>query len=116
MKNHIENKRGYSVLELLGLILVVSFVSIFAIVKVSHAFSDTDNKQVTNEIEKNTLAKAASSYVNANKTNFQKDEAVFIYAKDVAEAGFIIAGENYNSIKIKVLYLKDANDFLIEIV
>jgi len=109
----VESKSGYTVFELLIVLIVIGAISIFALAKMSYSFEEINNESEKVEVEKNSIIKASEAYVNSVTSKFQ-EEVTYIFAKEVADAGFILAGDNYGSIKIKVTKLE--NEYKIEIV
>ena len=54
--------------------------------------------------------------MQSKKEEFSKTEDTYIFAKEVASAGFLFEKEEYNTMKIKISYQEETKTFQIEVV
>lgn len=112
----MKKKNGYTIPDLLIVAAIVGFIALVTIIKVSYAFSEISNPE-QEERETNHLVECASvTYAKHNKDEFTKEKETFIYAKEVAAAGFLFEKEEYNSMKVKITYDEANDSFSAEVV
>lgn len=112
----MKKKNGYTLPELLIVIGVVGIIALVAITKVSFAFETINNPEEQKKETYHLVEQASVSYAKSKKEEFIKEENTFIYAKEVASAGFLFEREEYNSMKVKISYDKNADTFRAEVV
>ncbi|MCI8575690.1 MAG: type II secretion system protein [Bacilli bacterium] len=112
----MKQKNGYTIPELLIVIGVIGVIALVAITKVSYAFSEINNPDEQKEVTKSLVEQAAIAYAKSKKEEYKKDEETYIFAKEVASAGFLFEKEEYNTMKIKISYQKDTDTFKVEVV
>lgn len=108
-------KSGYTVPELLILIIVIGFFAVLAINKASYAFVDENRigKETTNLI----LVKTASLYGESIKETVKEKKSIFISSNDVIEAGFLVDNDNiYKNYTIKLTYDAESDKINAEVV
>lgn len=109
-------KNGYTIPELLIVIGIIGLIALIGITKVSFAFSEINNPEEQKELTNSLIEEASIAYAKSKKDEFVKDEDSYIYAKEVAAAGFLFEKEEYNTIKVKITYSKDNQSFQAEVV
>ncbi len=106
-------KKGYTIPELIVVIVVVGIFSILAINKASYAFVDSD--VINKETEEMILIKASTAYANSIIETLKTDD-IYITGKDLVEANFLIDDEHtYTNVKLKLSYNKETNAPKVEI-
>jgi len=110
----MKKKNGYTFTELLIIIIAIGFIAIIGISKVSYAFDN--NSEETKEVTKSLVEKASITYAKSKEDQFKKEESTFIFAKEVANAGFLFEKEIYNTMKVKITYDSDTDSFHAEVV
>lgn len=105
--------RGYTIPELIIVIVIVGIFSMVLISKTSYAFTDTD--EVAKDTERLILIKSATDYGNSIlETVKEKDQ--YITGKDLMEAEYLIDENNrYQDIKLKLSYDVGSNSTKVEI-
>lgn len=112
----LKNKNGYTIPELFIVILIVGVIMAVGISKVSYAYENI-NQTEEQQQELEALVKQASiAYAETKKEEFKKEPETYIYAKEVAMAGFLFEKEEYNSMKIKLTYNQQKDSFTAEVV
>lgn len=112
----MKEKNGYTIPELVVVIVIVGLIAIFGIMKVSYAFEEINNPE-KETLETNHLVKIASeAYARVKKDEFKKAEPSYIFAKEVSEAGFLTSKENFNNLKVKITYDSESNSFTAEVI
>ena len=107
--------KGYTIPELVVVILVIGIFSIVAINKASYAFVDTDT--IGEQTQNLILIKSATSYANSIKDELKNEMERYILGKDLVAAGYLIDDENnYISMKIKLSYSVDTDKVSVEII
>lgn len=97
----MQNK-GYTIPELIVVIVVVGIFSLVAINKVSYAFVDNDS--LTEETEKLILIKTSTDYANSILDTLKEND-VYITGKDLVEANYLVDDDNiYTNVKLKLSY------------
>ena len=64
------NKKGFTMIELLGVIVILGILSVMAIVSVTRLITKSKTEQKNSQAK--TLMMAAESYMQANKNNLPK--------------------------------------------
>ncbi len=108
-------KNGYTIPELLVIIALLGIVTIFGIMKASYAFSEVNNTEEQKQAVKELVEHASVSYAKS-KEDWNKDEVVYVFAKEVAQAGFLFEKDEYNSMKVKITFDQEKNTFQAEVV
>lgn len=109
-------KNGYTIPELLIVIGVVGIIALVTIIKVSFALENINNPKEQKEQINNLVEQASIAYARSKGEEFAKEEDTFIFAKEVATAGFLFEKEEYNSMKVKISYEKNSKSFQAEVV
>lgn len=112
----MKQKEGYTIPELLIVVGALGLIALIMITKVSFAFSEINNPEEQKEMTHALVEQATLAYAKSKKEEFMKEEEVYIFAKEVASAGFLFEKEEYNTMKVKITYSKDTNDFRTEVV
>ncbi|MCI8393857.1 MAG: type II secretion system protein [Bacilli bacterium] len=112
----MNNKKGYTVPELVAIIALTGIIALICISKTSYAFKEINDPDIQKEEVKSLVQQATKAYVKSKEEDFKKEEVTYIYAKEVATAGFLFEKDAYNSMKIKISYQKESNSFEIEVV
>ena len=103
----MKNKNGYTIPELLIIVGVLGLIALVTITKVSFAFS---------QITKSLVEQASIAYAKSKKDEYKKESETYIFAKEVAAAGFLFEKEEYNTMKVKISYHQESNSFQAEVV
>lgn len=111
----MKNKNGYTIPELLIIVGVLGLIALVMITKVSFAFSQINNPEEQKELTNTLVEQASIAYAKSKKEEFMEEDK-YIYAKEVASAGFLFEKEEYNTMKIKIKYIKDTKTFEAEVV
>lgn len=109
-------KNGYTIPELLVVIIAVGIIALVSITKVSYAFSEINSTEKQKEDVKLVVEEATQYYAKYKSEEFAKEEPSYIYAKEVAQAGFLFEKEEYNTMKVKITYNKLKNEFIAEVI
>lgn len=105
--------RGYTIPELVVVIIVVGIFSVLAINKASYAF--VDNDIISEETEEMILIKTSTSYANSIIETLKMDD-IYITGKDLVEANFLIDDDHvFSNVKLKLSYNKETNAPNVEI-
>ncbi len=106
--------KGYTIPELIIVIIVVGIFSIVAINKASYAFVDTDT--IGEQTEHLILIKSASTYANTIKEELKNEPIRYILGSDLVNAGYLVDDENtYANVKIKINYNDTTDQISVEI-
>ncbi len=107
------NSKGYTIPELIIIIVVMGIISLFAINKVSYALEDTEvNMEQTREM---ILIKSATVYANSIIDSLKEKEA-YITGKDLTEAEYLVDDDRiYANEKIKLSYNAETDSVSVEI-
>lgn len=106
--------KGYTIPELIIVIIVVGIFSIVAINKASYAFVDTDT--IGEQTEHLILIKSASTYANNIKEELKAEKERYILGSDLVEAGYLVDDEHiYSTIKVKISYKEETDQISVEI-
>ena len=97
----MQNK-GYTIPELIIIIIIVGIFSLVLINKSSNIFVDTND--LTEETQKLILIKSSTDYANSIIDTL-KVEDKYITGKDLVETEYLVDDENiYSDVKIKLSY------------
>ncbi len=108
----MQNK-GYTIPELVIVIIVVGIFSLIAINKASYAF--VDNDVVSEETEEMILVKTATSYASSIIETLKNDD-IYVTGKDLVEAGYLVDDENtLANVKLKLSYNAETGSVKVEI-
>ena len=108
----MQNK-GYTIPELMVLIIVIGIFSFVAIDKASYAFEDTTTNN--DQIKEMILVKSATVYGN-KKIDEVKANTMYITGKDLVDAEYLIDEENtYTNAKIRLSYNKETESVEAEV-
>lgn len=108
----MQNK-GYTIPELIVVIIVVGIFSLIAINKASYAF--VDNDVVSEETEEMILVKTATSYASSILETLKNDD-IYVTGKDLVEAGYLVDDENtLANVKLKLSYNAETGSVKVEI-
>lgn len=108
----MQNK-GYTIPELIVVVLIVGIFSIVAINKVSYAF--VDNDEITEATEEMILIKTSTTYAN-NIIDTLKTDDIYITGKDLVEAEYLVDDEHiYTNVKLKLSYNAETDSPKVEI-
>ncbi len=111
----MKQKNGYTIPELLVVIAIIGIIAFIGITKVSFAFESISNPEVQKEELQRLVEQASVAYATSKKEEFKKEET-YIYAKEVAAAGFLFEKEEYNSMKVKITYNSEKDTFMASVV
>ncbi len=106
-------KNGYTVPELLVLIIVIGFFAVLAISKGSYAFED--EQAITAENNKLILVKGAILYGESIKESLKKEKTQYISSNDLVEAGYLIQDDDV-VYTIKITYDEENDKIDAEVV
>lgn len=111
----MKQKNGYTLPELLIVIAVVSIIALVAMIRVSYAFEEVNNTEEQENMTRHLVEQATLSYVKHKKDDFTKEDVTYIFAKEVAQAGYLFEKEEYNTMKVKITYDKSNDTFKAEV-
>ncbi len=98
----MQNEKGYTLPELIVVIVVVGIFTFITINKMSYAFQD--NNQITKETEELILLKTANTYAE-NIIDTLKENDVYITGKDLVDEEYLIDDEHkMTNVKLKLSY------------
>ena len=107
-------KNGYTIPELIIVILVLGVISILAINKASYAFVNDDTGFETIKL---ILIKSATTYGDSIKEDLKNDKNKYISSNDIINAGFLTDDENiYKNYTIKLTYNENTDSVSAEVV
>jgi len=109
-------RKGYTVPELLVIIGVLGVIALVTITKISFAFENINNPEEQQKEINHLVEQATIAYAKSKAEEFKKSEDIYIYAKEVASAGFLFEKDEYNSKKVKIIYEKETDTFKAEVV
>lgn len=108
----VQNK-GYTIIELIVVIVVVGIFSLIAINKASYAFVDSD--VVNEETEEMILIKTSTAYANSILETLKNDD-IYVTGKDIEDAGYLVDDEHtLSNVKLKLSYNAETNSAKVEI-
>lgn len=93
----MKNKDGYTIIELMIVIVVIGIFAFVTINKASYAFSD--NSEVLKELEEQKTAlieTAAEKYGNEHMDVFEESNSTYIRVTDLIEGNYLLLDENGN--------------------
>ncbi len=114
------NKKGYTKVEVLVMVVLLGIVAFIVINKTSYAF-EMDQTRNTNEV-KRLIEEEAKGYAEKNLSLFKETDTTFINVNYLIEAGVMHGNEeglvidpaditkNFNQSKIKLEYNKEKNE------
>lgn len=106
--------KGYTIPELVVVIVVVGVVSLIAINRVSYAFQDTDT--IVEKTEEQILIKSATAYAKSIKDQLKNNGDVYIIGKDLVDAEYLIDDDNiYTNTKVRLSYVETDDNVFVEI-
>lgn len=107
-------KKGYTIPELVIVIVVLGLVSIVLINKTSYAFVTDD---ISEETTKLVLIKSATAYGNTIKEDIKKEKNKFISATEMIDAGYLRDEENiYKHYTLELIYDEQTDSIKAEVV
>ncbi len=109
-------KNGYTLPELLVVIGILGVIALITITKVSFAFENINNPEEQKKEINSLVEQATIAYAKSKEDEFKKNEDTYIFAKEVAAAGFLFERDEYNSKKVKVSYNESTKSFQAEVV
>lgn len=112
----MQKKYGYTIPELLIVVGILGLIALVSITKISYAFDTISNEEEKKEEIKNMVELASISYAKTKSEDFKSEKEVYIYAKEVAQAGYLFEKDEYNSMKIKITFDESKNAFQAEVV
>ena len=112
----MKHKNGYTIPELLIVVGVLGVIALVMITKVSYAFKEINNPEEQKEVTKSLVEQASIAYAKSKKDEYKKESETYIFAKEVAAAGFLFEKEEYNTMKVKISYHQESNSFQAEVV
>lgn len=110
------NKKGYTLIELIVLLSVVTLISLVVILKTSFAFKKIDNSDLIKKQEEKLIEKASLAYSNKIKDKIKEEKVVFITGDELVENGFLIKDDVYKALKVKLSYDEKKDSVKYEIV
>ncbi len=108
------NSKGYTIPELLVVIVVVGIMSFFLINKASYAYENPED--VSEKTEELILTKSATIYSEKNKDMIKNEKTKYISANDLEEAGYLVDANEYKNIKIKLDYVEETDQIEVSII
>ncbi len=105
--------KGYTIPELIVVIVIVGIFSLVVINKASYAFVDTD--ELSSQTEDMILIKSATAYGNSILESLKNGD-VYVSGKDLVEAEYLVDDTNvYGNRNIRLSYNSETNSVLVEI-
>lgn len=93
----MKNKNGYTIIELMIVIVVVGVLAFAAINKASYAFSDNNEALKELEKQKTTLIEnAAIRYGEEHMDIFEESKTTYIRVTDLIENNYLLVDEDGN--------------------
>ena len=110
------NNKGYTLIELLVLLGVVTIISLVVIVKTSFAFKEIDNTKQIEKQDKYLINKASEIYIKEIKDRVKEEKVVYVTGEDLIKKGVLYDDANYKALKVKYTYneKKDKIEFEVE--
>ncbi len=90
------NKKGYSIIELLILIIVTGIIASVLIIKSSYAFKD--NSEELYKQTENLLLKAANNYAIKNPDLFKDNKVINVKVEELVKANFYPADDKEGNV------------------
>lgn len=110
----INNKKGYSIKELVILCAILAIVFGIAISRVSYAYDKIDNSEEMTKESLKHVEQAAKIYVQDHKEEFKEKETYF-YGSDLISSNYLSEGSEIANVKIKVTHDLDKEEYHVEI-
>ena len=108
----MQNK-GYTIPELIIVIVVVGVFSLIAISKASYSFQNDND--ITEETKEMILIKTSKAYGESILDTLKSDD-IYINGKDLVDAGFLVDDDNtYSNVKLKLSFNETTNNVNVEI-
>lgn len=118
-------KNGYTGLDILILILILTVSAIIILPRIAYAFTDEKDELYNDNLA--LYLKQAEKYGNANKDSIKKSESIVVTIQDLIDAGYIgLKGEQIidirdnktviNDLKIKLIYNQEQDIVYAEMV
>lgn len=105
--------KGYTIPELIVVIVIVGLFSIIAINKASYAF--IDNEALNEETEEMILIKTSTAYASSIIETLKMDD-IYITGKDLVEAEYLVDDEHiFTNVKLKLSYNEETGSPKVEI-
>ena len=109
MKNN-----GYTIPELVGVVVFLGIVSFFMISKGSYAFENADEE--SNQSKELILEKSASLYGESIKESLKLEKTKYLLARDLVDAGYLVDDDIYEGAKIKLDYIEETDSISVKII
>lgn len=109
-------RNGYTLVELLVVIVTLGIIVFFVISKTSYAFKDHKNEYYESEIH--LILRQAREY-GSKMEALKEEESIVITVKDLVENGYLAGeentyitaeGDNLTDLKIKISYDKETEE------
>ncbi len=114
------NKKGYTKIEILVIVVLLGVVAFITINKTSYAFA-IDNTKAIDEV-KNLIEIQAEEYAKANLDLFEESSTTFVSVDDLVTNGYLIgnseglitdptdSSKNFNDYKVKLEYDSESTE------
>lgn len=89
------NNKGYTTIEIFGVIAVFSAIYLFGMVNVSYAFS-SDYELEYYEKTLNLIENQSLVYANLNEDLFEESDVIYLYVEDLIEMNLLTVDEDGN--------------------
>lgn len=109
-------KNGYTLVELLVVIITLGLIVFLVINKTSYAFKNENTTNTDSDIH--LILRQAREY-GSKLENLKEEESVVITVKDLIESGYVVGedntyitseGDNLTDLKIKISYDKEKDE------
>jgi len=122
-------KNGFTVVDMLIIIGVLTISALIIIPNVSNALKIQDNKEEVYQSVMANYLKSAEKYANDNKEELKENNNNLVAISDLVEKGYIISHNSnndiidvrdnstkLNNVKFKLIYDEDSDTFSAELV
>ncbi len=106
-------EKGYTIPELIVVLVVLGLVSFMAINKASYAFV---TEEPNDETTKLILVKCATEYANSIKEELKGEKSRFVSSNDLITAGYLIDEGDYKNFTLELTYDEASDAVLARII
>ncbi len=110
----VVNNKGYTVIDVIIIGVILGVVTILTINKVSYAFEDTS--AIAKETQDKIILKSSEVYAQSIKDTLKEEKTKYILASDLIEAGYLAENEDYKNYKVKIEYNEETDSVLAELI